>query len=135
MNNTRMSYKAPQAIRSFTVCRSTIAVTLGTAILFLVGCKGQQLPQRENADQLTAQLLDASAEYRKACQTPSDAVSKAAVHDAMGSATPAQQRAHFDQAQAESKARLASPACQQLAAKRDAISARLNVALKAGAPQ
>ncbi len=115
--------------------RFALAATLSIAALSLAGCKSQPQVQKENADQLTAQLLDASAEYRRTCQTPSDAVSKAAVHDALGSTTPAQQKAHFDQAQAESKARLASPVCQQLAAKRDAIGTKLNAVLKQGALQ
>lgn len=111
------------------------AATLCLAALSLAGCKSQQQAQKESADQLTAQLLDASAQYRRTCQTPSDAVSKAAVHDALGSTTPAEQKAHFDQAQAESRARLASPVCQDLAAKRDAIGTRLNAVLKQGAPK
>lgn len=115
--------------------RFAIAAILSIAALSFAGCKGQQQTQKENADQLTAQLLNASAEYRRTCQTPSDAVSKAAIHDALGSTTAAQQKAHFDQAQAEAKARLASPVCQQLAAKRDAIGTKLNAVLKQGAPQ
>jgi len=84
---------------------------------------------------LTSQLVDASAKYRKICQSPSETASKAAVHDAMGSSTAAEQEAHFNQAQAEAKARLASPECKELAIQRDTISARLNTVLKAGAPK
>ncbi len=115
--------------------RFALAATLSIAVFSLAGCRSPVQVQKENADQLTAKMLDASAEYRRVCQTPSDAVSKAAVHDALGSTTSAQQKAHFDQAQAESKARLASPVCQQLAAKRDAIGTKLNAVLKQGAPQ
>lgn len=112
-------------------CFVTAAI-LSIATLYLAGCKSQQETPKESADQITAQMLDVVAQYRGACQTPSEAVSKAAVHDAMVGAAPAEQQAHQQRASAEEQARITSPTCKALAAKRDALSARLNALAKAG---
>jgi len=135
MSKDFVSYDTAPATRSFIMRRFVLAATLGLVSLSLAGCKDQQQARKENADQLTGQLLEASADYRRICQTPSDAVSKAAVHDALGSTTPAEQKAHFDQAEKESRARLASPACKELAAKRDAIGTQLEAVMKRGVPK
>ncbi len=105
------------------------------ALFFFAGCKSQQQAQKENADQLTAKMLDVQAQYRRICDTPSEAVSKAIMRDAMGNGTPAEHRAHANQAQAEETARHASPACQALEAQSEALGKRINEAMNIHAAQ
>jgi len=111
--------------------RIALAATLGIAAHSLAGCRSQQA-EKENVDQLTAQMLDVQAQYRKACDTPSDAVSKAIMRDAMGNGTPAEHKAHADQAKAEEAARHASPTCRTLEAQSAAFGQKLNAAMKTG---
>ncbi len=103
-----------------------LAATLSIAVFSLAGCKSQQQTQRENADQLTAKMLDVQAQYRRVCDTPSDAVNRAIMRDAMGNGTPAEHKAHADQAKAEETARDASPECQTLEAQSEALGKRIN---------
>ena len=109
--------------------RFAIPATLSIAVLFFSGCKSQQQVQKESADQLTAKMLDVQAQYRMTCDTPSDVVNKAIMRDAMGNGTPAEHKAHADQAKAEESARHASPECQALEAQSEALGKRINEAM------
>ena len=125
MTKTFVSHETPPAVGSSTMRSFKHAATLCLAALSLAGCKGQQQVQEQNAVDLQAQWKALDEQYKKECYDPySSFAKKESVQKTMTGEWSKADDAAFQKEQAETKARVASPHCQTLEAKRKDVGNR-----------
>ena len=102
--------------------RKTVAVIVAIAALAIAGCESKE----QRNEKLSAEYQAANAQYQKECAAnPSDQDANAIVGAALGSSPSPQQQAAINQHQHEAEARINSPHCKELDAKRDDLTKKI----------